>query len=191
MAQAAKMALQAYQVREPFMIREVFTACFRLSEGVCPEAFNLLAIKTSANLEEALALYSKAEALCPQLCDNFDQLIRNGDVWSTAPHLHSYLRALLGSANTLRKMGRYEEALSKYHMLRTVEEMVIVDQYLPNYRYHLPEIMIRLGDWDGAERHILVECRKHHSKLFAEDSATLVPLVWTCLLYTSPSPRDS
>ena len=56
------------------MVREVFTACLRLSDGVCPEAYNLLASKTASNLQEALELYSKAESLCPLLCDDFDTL---------------------------------------------------------------------------------------------------------------------
>ena len=38
MACGAKMALEAYKIREPEMVREVFAACMRISDGICPEA---------------------------------------------------------------------------------------------------------------------------------------------------------
>ena len=38
MACGAKMALEAYKIREPEMIREVFATCMRISDGICPEA---------------------------------------------------------------------------------------------------------------------------------------------------------
>ena len=58
------------------MVREVFAACLRVADGVCAEAYNLLAVKASNNLDEALALYTKAESIAPFLSNDFDSHCR-------------------------------------------------------------------------------------------------------------------
>ena len=40
-----------------------------------------------------------------------------------------------------------------------------------------PEVMMGLGDWDAAERFVLVESRRHHAKLFSE-APTCVPWIF-------------
>ena len=64
------------------MVREVFAACLRVSDGVCPEAYNLLALKTSSSLDEALALYNRAESLCPLLDEEFESICRSSSNFS-------------------------------------------------------------------------------------------------------------
>ena len=110
------------------MIREVFAACMRISDGVCPEAYNLLALRTARTHQESLMLYLKAEELCSYLCDDFEELCRydtmrarvatnscvhsGGRLSQQAPHLHCYLRAVHGAANCYRKMGRLRNAMA-------------------------------------------------------------------------------
>ena len=145
---AAKMALEAYKVREPEMIREVFATCMRISDGVCPEAYNLLALRTARNHEEALMLYLKAEELAPMVCDDFDMLCREGRLSQEAPQLHSYIRALHGAANCYRKMHRLEESLEMYQILLRVDTDWNDQGDHVNFRAQIPEVIMALGDWE-------------------------------------------
>ena len=55
-------------------------------------------------------------AVGPEVSHDFDQAVSNGEAWERNQH-RSYFRAVHGQANTLRKMGRYREALAKYMKL--------------------------------------------------------------------------
>ena len=67
-----------------------------------------------------LGFYNKAVELAPNLSDEFEQELSERRSWSQN-HLRSYFRAVHGQANTLRKMGRYEESLKKYLALEKLD----------------------------------------------------------------------
>ena len=51
--------------------------------------------------------------VAPNVSHKFDKELSEKKCWGLN-HLRSYFRAVHGQANTLRKMGRYEESLKKY-----------------------------------------------------------------------------
>lgn len=64
--------------------------------------------------------YKKAVELAPNVSAEFEQELPKRRAWSLN-HLRSYFRAVHGQANTLRKMGRYEESLEKYLQLEKLD----------------------------------------------------------------------
>ena len=64
--------------------------------------------------------YNKAVELAPNVSAEFEQELPKRRAWSLN-HLRSYFRAVHGQANTLRKMGRYEESLEKYLQLEKLD----------------------------------------------------------------------
>ena len=64
--------------------------------------------------------YNKAVEVAPNVSDEFKQELSERRCWSLN-HLRSYFRAVHGQANTLRKMGRYEESLKKYLELEKLD----------------------------------------------------------------------
>ena len=73
--------------------------------------------------------------MAPHVSDEFDKELSKRKCWGLN-HLHSYFRAVHGQANTLRKMGRYEESLKKYLLLEKLDPKF--------YRYCLVNIMLCL-----------------------------------------------
>ncbi len=64
--------------------------------------------------------YNKAVEIAPMISPGFASDVAEGECWSKN-HLRSYFRAVHGQANTLRKMGRYKEALEKYLLLEKLD----------------------------------------------------------------------
>lgn len=67
-----------------------------------------------------LEFYTKAVEVAPNVSNEFQQELSGRRCWSHN-HLRSYFRAVHGQANTLRKMGRYEESLKKYIELEKID----------------------------------------------------------------------
>ena len=64
--------------------------------------------------------YNKAVEVAPNVSEEFDKELSERNCWGLN-HLRSYFRAVHGQANTLRKMGRYEESLKKYLLLEKLD----------------------------------------------------------------------
>ena len=67
-----------------------------------------------------LEFYNKAVEVAPNLSEDFQRALSKGRCWSQN-HLRSYFRAVHGQANTLRKLGRCEEALKIYLTLEKLD----------------------------------------------------------------------
>ncbi|KAL4435486.1 hypothetical protein ABPG77_006248 [Micractinium sp. CCAP 211/92] len=116
---------------------------------ICPEAHNVLAL-CSDSLEEALEQYSKAEELGPQVCppERLQEELKNGDLWLRL-WARPYLRGLFGVGNTLRKLGRYEEALPKYERLCQLSSRMHATGPFITWFAHLPELWLRVHGPQG------------------------------------------
>ena len=64
--------------------------------------------------------YNKAVEVAPNVSAEFAKEVAEKRCWGLN-HLRSYFRAVHGQANTLRKMGRYEESLKKYLELEKLD----------------------------------------------------------------------
>ena len=58
--------------------------------------------------------------MAPNVSGEFDKELSKRKCWGLN-HLRSNFRAVHGQANTLRKMGRCEESLEKYHLLEKLD----------------------------------------------------------------------
>jgi tetratricopeptide (TPR) repeat protein len=86
-----------------------------------------------------IEFYNKAVEIAPMISPDFASDVAEGRCWSNN-HLRSYFRAVHGQANTLRKMGRFKEALEKYLLLEKLD---------PNFhRYELISV------WHFSQLHL-------------------------------------
>ena len=122
----------------------------------CPEAYNILAKSEAADLQSALKYYRKAESLAASTINEEEP----GYLWDSAGLGRAYFRAVHGVANTLRKLGRYAESLSKFLHLQQLENSwgtlrSSQGHRAPSYivfHHHLAEVMILAGDVKSAHR---------------------------------------
>ncbi|KAL9956834.1 hypothetical protein ACROYT_G038377 [Oculina patagonica] len=115
----------------------------------CPEAYNVLAQFEAKTYDEALGFYNKAVEVAPNVSDEFDKEVSERRCWGLN-HLRSYFRAVHGQANTLRKLGRYEESLKKYLQLEKLDSKFYSWSSFANWRYHVLEVYMKMGDDKGA-----------------------------------------
>lgn len=89
--------------------------------------------------------YNRAVEIAPMISPDFASDVAEGTCWSKN-HLRSYFRAVHGQANTLRKMGRYKEALKKYLLLEKLD---------PNFhKYEMISKLIGCFITRGTRRHL-------------------------------------
>lgn len=127
-----------------------------------PEAYNVKAQFEATTYEEALEFYNKAVEVAPNLSEDFQRALSKGRCWSQN-HLRSYFRAVHGQANTLRKLGRCEEALKIYLTLEKLDPEFYSWSSFANWRYHVLEVYMKLGDDKGALRFAM---KKSNSEAF-------------------------
>ena len=103
-------------------------------------------------LQEALVHYSNGKDARPEAVissfsdwqDEHDTADQYGG-WGCIP-MRSYIRAVHGKANTLRKLQRHAEALEEYIELDAVESAWprMSSSYVP-WRYHMPMVLLACG----------------------------------------------
>eukprot|EP00959_Pyramimonas_sp_CCMP1952_P459046 9477619-Pyramimonas_sp.AAC.1 len=93
----------------------------------CPDAYNLLALSAAESFEQALEYYQQGESCAADslATDDFHALVSRLPAWKYVT-LHPYFRSVHGCANTLRKMGRYEESLAKYRCVHVASVTIIL-----------------------------------------------------------------
>lgn len=168
--QAAQMALgaHAYLPGRPADAEREARKALRISP-VCPEALNVLALISGTN-EKALELYRQAEEVGPQVVppDRLELELASDDLWMRPP-LRPYLRAIFGVGNTLRKLGRYREALEKYEQLCKQSSKMHSIGTFTNWFAHLPELWLRVhGPQECLKRmhratNVRAECTEYNS----------------------------
>jgi tetratricopeptide (TPR) repeat protein len=122
-----------------------------MSDNKCVEAYNVLALTYAKNFEEALEFYRTAQKYGNELTKNpISYYEKKGECW-LVPELRSYLRAVIGEANTLRKMRRLEEALKVYERLMRLDDNYYMYPTCINYKIQIPEIYMRLGRFKDAK----------------------------------------
>ncbi|KAG2378656.1 hypothetical protein C9374_008295 [Naegleria lovaniensis] len=144
----------------------------------CIEAYNALALYKATSFEEALELYRQAQShykeyYSEKLEKKRKEVLkynRKGQTWYNH-ELRQFMRAIIGEANCLRKMGRYKEALDNYQRCLVLDDE-IHDTWISwiNYMYHIPECLMRLGRWKEAYDFL----KKHKSLLNAPPTRTLL-----------------
>ncbi|KAG2373471.1 hypothetical protein C9374_012078 [Naegleria lovaniensis] len=123
--------------------------CLKMSPN-CIEAYNALAMYKAKSFEEALAFYRQGQSKFSEYYSKeFISSMKKSN-W-TYHDLRQYMRAIIGEANTLRKMGRYEEALAAYYRAEKIDPEVhsMMVSYI-NFQMHIPECLMRLGKWREA-----------------------------------------
>ena len=113
----------------------------------CIEAYNALALYKATTFEEALELYRKAQS---HYKDYYSERLekkrkevlkynKKAQTWYNH-ELRQFMRAIIGEANCLRKMGRYKEALDNYQRCLVLDDEVH-DTWISwiSYMYHIPE----------------------------------------------------
>ena len=154
-----------------------------ISDGKCIEAYNALALYKAKSFEEALNLYRQAQAQYKEyyssaLEKHQKEMFRSKKkkaIWYNHD-LRQFMRSVIGEANCLRKMGKYEQALEA---LMRCYELDSENHYgwisYINYQYHIPECLMRLGRWREAKKFM-----KKNLSLF--DSASAKVLMWSYAL---------
>ena len=76
--------------------------------------------------------------------DDMKKTLESKEIFNIPP-MRAYFRGLFGVGNTLRKMGRYEEALPYYEKLAKLEQRPGSSSmsYI-NFNAHLPELWFRI-----------------------------------------------
>ena len=136
----------------------------------CVEAHVVLAM-ASDSYDECLAHYERALGSAEHCFEDLPSLLKKhaGDTWSCVP-LRAYSRALHGAANVLRKMKRYKEALAYYLKLSAMETEWVDDFGYLQYRRHVPEVFLALGDYKGCLEYMMVTNKAHRDKVFVYTS---------------------
>ena len=136
------------------------------SRTPCAEGHLGLAKHASANFDEALGHYERAQIDAErELAEHGASVtsMEQDDValWKHPDGARSWVRATHGIANTLRKLGRVEEALPHYMRLCKAEH----GQWLPYSSYVQPkyfvvECLLRCDPprWSEAKEFMLVDC---------------------------------
>ncbi|KAL9653195.1 hypothetical protein ABK040_009501 [Willaertia magna] len=114
----------------------------------CIEAYNVLALYKANSFEEALEYYRQAQSKASFLFTQSPD--KKKGLWGYQEY-RQYMRCLIGEANTLRKMGKYEEALNVYKRCLKLDPEIHSNwvSYI-NFQSHIPECLIRLGRWEEA-----------------------------------------
>lgn len=142
---AASAALHAHAFSTPAEREREARRALKISP-ICPEAYNVLAVNASGGSnEKALEFYRRAEELGPQVVppERLAEELRNDELWMRVC-MRPYLRAMFGVGNTLRKLGRYEEALQKYEALCAQSSRMHQMGSFANWFTHLPELWLRV-----------------------------------------------
>ena len=182
-AHVAKAHYMALRADTAEMAREAMRAA---CEGPCPQGHILLAFLESPTLNEALGHYDCALADAEQLvalaygsvalcASKFEWIESRASMWDD-PIVRPWFRAQLGMANTLRKLGRYEEAVSHYMRLVKADGNNWNPAQLQggvNYRYYIMQCFHLLGRPAEVVRFALETCRAVIDHCFMS-SATLL-----------------
>ncbi|GAB4816563.1 hypothetical protein N2152v2_003609 [Parachlorella kessleri] len=142
-ARATKMALQAYSYPGAEATARA-RAALQVSP-ICPEAYVVLAVHSSS-YEEALAFFRLAEGqglqvVQPGIAD--EALETDDDLWGRVV-LRAWIRGVYGVGNTLRKLGRYREALERYEVLVRHCPRPNTHSSFCNFHAHMPELWYRV-----------------------------------------------
>jgi tetratricopeptide (TPR) repeat protein len=111
------------------------------------DAYSLLAISQAQNYEEALELYRKGQKIGPDMTTQFETYKKARKMFL----LSGYFRCVHGEANTLRKMGRLEEAVKVYQKLIQLDPNRYPFRSCANYQTNMPELYQKVGKWKEAD----------------------------------------
>jgi hypothetical protein len=117
----------------------------------------------ATSYEQALFYYRAAQKYGDKLTTApvtiYEQIGDHDGAWTVLP-LRGYLRAIAGEANTLRKMGKYQEALQIYERLDKLDNNAYEFSTFVAYRVAVPECYIRLGQYKKAKEYMAkhIEC---------------------------------
>eukprot|EP01118_Nematostelium_gracile_P010886 TRINITY_DN3816_c0_g1_i4.p1 TRINITY_DN3816_c0_g1~~TRINITY_DN3816_c0_g1_i4.p1 ORF type:complete len:832 (+),score=244.16 TRINITY_DN3816_c0_g1_i4:46-2541(+) len=116
---------------------------------ICPEAYNILAEEKSTSYEEALEYYRKGVKVGKDVVTReiVKKATNSGSFWGYVA-LRGYERCLQGEANTLRKMGRYQESFDVYQQVCKIDSKHIgfAATYI-NYKYNMVDVYLSLGKY--------------------------------------------
>eukprot|EP01112_Ceratiomyxa_fruticulosa_P013967 TRINITY_DN3963_c0_g1_i3.p1 TRINITY_DN3963_c0_g1~~TRINITY_DN3963_c0_g1_i3.p1 ORF type:complete len:431 (-),score=64.47 TRINITY_DN3963_c0_g1_i3:8-1300(-) len=150
MREAYFKALQAYSLAMVDYSGKIKIAKEALKiSPICPEAYNILA-ETAPTLEQALEYYQEGLFVSYQLVP---QMPEGENIWNIEGGilpLRAQCRCMLGVANTLRKMGRYEESIPHFLKLMEIDndpEGKRDDSYI-SCRFPLLDVYLSLGRYD-------------------------------------------
>jgi len=144
--EATLEALRGYNYNDSLSEKAVERANAALAiHPVCPEAYNVLAIRASTNYEEALEYFKKAEEQGTLVVNEKDlkKHLKSKNLFHV-PCMRAYHRALFGCGNTLRKMGKYKEALVYYEKLAELDQNSCSGGNYINFNAHVPELWLRV-----------------------------------------------
>eukprot|EP00741_Cyanophora_paradoxa_P013308 tig00020684_g12851.t1 len=124
---------------------------------ICPystEAFYLLGVEAKTR-EEALRWFEKGIEAGPLVVGaaEFEEARRKGDTWKRFA-MRTFYRCLFGAANVLRKMGRYEEAYTRYKELLQFDSHTYAWTTWINPYPSLIECLLGLGKWGEAAAYL-------------------------------------
>jgi tetratricopeptide (TPR) repeat protein len=148
----------------------------------CVEAHNVLA-RCSLSYQMALDHYQRGHAAAC-LCiggsaEQLQQILKEDkDISWSQLSLRAFIRASIGMANTLRKLGRYKESLQAYLQLHSFDQewpvSILASSHFA-WRAHLPEVFLSLGDLQGCSDFMFKDffCQKYADKLFTYSSCTV------------------
>ncbi|EFC50606.1 predicted protein [Naegleria gruberi] len=160
--QASKKSLEAYSktklffdddlnsinIKELDNILKIADESLKISPN-CIEAFNILGLYKSNNYEQALKYFREGQEKKDEYYSS-NLKFNEKDNW-TKHELRQYFRSIIGEANILRKMGKYQEALDSYN--RAVKLDAIIHGSMVsycNFQYNIPECLMKLGKWKEA-----------------------------------------
>uniref|UniRef100_A0A7S4EUR9 MYND-type domain-containing protein n=1 Tax=Chrysotila carterae TaxID=13221 RepID=A0A7S4EUR9_CHRCT len=159
-------------------------AALKSTLRLCPEAHLILARHESSNLHEAVphlicALEDSMRLLqccgaptVPALAKRF-QRRHKCSFWDFVP-AKPWFEAHLRLANTLRKLGKLEQALEHYMVLVEVDgDYWSTSADYVNYRYHIPSVLLQLDRPGEAISFMLETCSPVLEKCFGSDSTAL------------------
>jgi tetratricopeptide (TPR) repeat protein len=114
---SAHQKMEAMGHKDPAQAVAIAEAALAISPH-CAEAYNVLASYRASSYEEALALFRRGAELGPKVYTDsaWQEAVREGAMHLNAP-LRGVLRSVHGGANTLRKMGRWQEAYDTWQPL--------------------------------------------------------------------------
>jgi tetratricopeptide (TPR) repeat protein len=110
---------------------------------ICPEAYIVLALREANSFEEALEHFKKAMEQGVQIKtpEDLQKTLKSTKVLWEKTEMRAYLRGIFGVGNTLRKMGRYAEALPYYEQLSELNaEFPSSSPTFLDYNAHLPQL---------------------------------------------------